>query len=404
LVFRGFKPALLLASLAGSLAIAAPAAADAPSGSDFTQALPATTQLRPAPARAVDGNSGYGDHGPVLYRSAPAVAPKRFDLVGVAGEMHALEFRTKRDGKPWTKWVETDNGDPVWAGGADRVQVRSRGVPIEGHLHYVRIDQGSVPASKLLARGGGGLQAPAAAAASARPRRLPKEPHFITRAQWGANAKVGGCPPREAPDLARIKAGVIHHTVSTNTYTEAQAPGLVLGICRYHRNSNGWNDIGYNALVDRFGNLYEGRAGGLSRPILGAQAEGVNSYTFGIASIGDNRETPASAPERKSITKFIAWKFGLAGIDDAEGRTTLLSAGGETQKTPDGQRVRTPRIFSHNFTNYTACAGDALIAQIPQIRRAVQRKLGSAGATPPKSGGSHGGHGGGNGGGVSPRG
>jgi uncharacterized protein with LGFP repeats len=182
----------------------------------------------------------------------------------------------------------------------------------------------------------------------------------------------------------RVKAGVIHHTVSTNTYTQVEAPGIVLAICRYHRNVNGWNDIGYNALVDRFGNLYEGRAGGLGRAIVGAQAEGVNSQTTGIASIGDNREFRASPKERKSIADYLAWKFGIAGIP-AEGRTTLTSAGGATQRTPAGERVRVPRIFSHNFTNVTACAGAALIAQVPQIRRAVARKLakGGGGTTPP---------------------
>lgn len=365
-----------LALIAGPLALAAPAQADRPSGADFTQEIPAAARVDADAARARTG---------VRYRTPPVRAPRRFDLVGVAGEGAALEYRTRRDDRAWSEWVAGDGGEPVYAGGADWVQLRSRGAPIRGELHYVTIDDGSVPADRLLARGGGG---PAGRGAAG--RRLPREPRFITRAQWGANAKSGGCPPRQAPETGRIKAGVIHHTVSTNTYTRREAPGIVLAICRYHRNANGWNDIGYNALVDRFGNLYEGRAGGLARPIVGAQAEGINSQTTGIASIGDNREFKAPPRERKSFAKYLAWKFGLAGIP-AEGRTWLTSAGGSTQRTPAGERVRVPRIFSHNYTNVTACAGAALIKQIPKITRAVTRKLGSADGSgepePPEVGG-----------------
>jgi hypothetical protein len=318
----------------------------------------------------------------VLYRSAPAEAPRRFDLVGVAGEVHALEFRTRRDGGSWSDWVETDNGDPVYAGGADQVQIRSRGVPIEGHLHYVSVPPPD-PAQRALTRSSGGLEGESKA--------MP-EPKFISRAEWGANAKHGGCEPKVAPLIGKVKAGVVHHTVSTNTYTRAEAPGIVLGICRFHRFGNGWNDIGYNALVDRFGNLYEGRAGGLARPIVGAQAEGINSQTTGIASIGDNREMRVPTKERRAIVRFLSWKFDLAGIS-AEGRVSLLSAGGESQRTPKGRRVTVPGVFSHNLTNFTECAGSALIAQVPQIRRAVQRRLDSYGSgsgtePPPDTGGS----------------
>ena len=60
----------------------------------------------------------------------------------------------------------------------------------------------------------------------------------------------------------------------------------MLGICRYHRDSNGWNDIGYNFLVDKYGQIFEGRAGGSTRPVIGAQAQGYNSHSTGIACLG----------------------------------------------------------------------------------------------------------------------
>ena len=88
----------------------------------------------------------------------------------------------------------------------------------------------------------------------------------------------------------------------------------MLAICRYHRNSNGWNDIGYNALVDKYGMIYEGRAGGLDQAVVGAQAQGFNSADGGHREhrrpLERRRERPRRSPR---LADYIRWKLGVHG-------------------------------------------------------------------------------------------
>ena len=114
----------------------------------------------------------------------------------------------------------------------------------------------------------------------------------MPREQWASDK----CPPRADPAYGEVNLAFIHHTVSANEYGPEDSAAMVLGICRYHRNGNGWNDIGYNFLVDRYGTIFEGRAGGIAEAVVGAQAQGYNSSSTGIASLGTfstGGQTPA---------------------------------------------------------------------------------------------------------------
>src|ERR687892_181999 len=108
---------------------------------------------------------------------------------------------------------------------------------------------------------------------------------------------AAGCASRvrpTTPPYGAVKLAFVHHTVTATDYGPEDSAAMVLGICRYHRNSNGWNDIGYQFLVDKYGRIFEGRAGGMDQAVVGAQTQGFNAQTTGIANIGTHTDVPQS--------------------------------------------------------------------------------------------------------------
>ena len=299
----------------------------------------------------------------MTHRSPVITAPRRFDAAGIAGEMRNYELRARTRGEGWSEWAETGNGDPVWFGGADRLQVRARGWQPRGTVHYVTVPSASIPAAR-------GTAPP--------PEEGPPMPDLVSRRDWGANLKPGGCPPRVGASYGTVKAAYVHHTVSANDYTRAEAPGMVLAICRYHRNANRWNDIGYNALVDRFGNVYVGRAGGVGRSVIGAHAQGYNAQSTGIAALGTFTKAPLSLAALRGTADYLAWKLVQHGKTN-EGKAKLISAGGTSNRYPAGTVIHTLRIIGHRRTGWTECPGDALNGQLGALRRRVQHRIDDAG-------------------------
>jgi len=377
-VLGKLKPLLLVALAAGFAWVAAPALSTAryvPRAVDFEQRLPAVARL----------DAGKG---PAEYRSRVLVAPKRFDLVGLAGELRALEIRARDAGGEWSDWIETEDGNPIYFGGADELQLRARGWEPRGRLHYVNVSGNTTDAGGLLTGArkaiNSGFISIAGVVSPATAHAVPARPAIITRAAWGADEAKGGCPPRTGPSFGRVKAAAVHHTVTANDYSEAEAAGIVLGICRFHRNGNGWNDIGYNALVDNYGNVYAGRAGGVRKAVVGAQAQGFNAQTTGVATIGNHTQTPITPATRRAVVEYLAWKLTVHRLS-ARGKTTMVSAGGEASRYPAGRRVRTNKIIGHGTVGLTACPGEALEAEMPKLRRLVQRRIDQGGgpAEPP---------------------
>jgi hypothetical protein len=360
-----------------------------PEAVDFEQRIPGVERLA-TPADRVRGATADADEGPVRFVSPVIDAPARFDLVGVAGELRPLEYRARLDGEQWTQWIETANGDPVYFGGGDQVQVRSRGVRPTGRLHYVNVSGTDTFVNRVLTDARGAVNSAfvsiASVASVATTGAIPPQPDMVSRGEWGAKRASGGCRPRTGPAYGEVRAATVHHTVTANDYDRDEAPGIVLGICRFHRNGNGWNDIGYNFLVDRFGDIYVGRSGGIKKAVVGAHAQGYNSQTTGVASIGTHSSDPISVAAEDAFVSVIAWKLALHGAK-AAGRTRLLSGGGAVNRFPAGRKVKVKRVFGHRRVNSTECPGDELNAVLKRIRaRAQERVTENGGLAPPQRG------------------
>jgi hypothetical protein len=301
-------------------------------------------------------------------------APRRFDLVGLRWDFgsHArAQVRARRRGGPWTPWVELhvsgdhapDTGsepagtDPAFTGTADELQLRLHGHPRGLRARFVR----ALPAASLARR----LARRARAARSGRQSQAAQTPfRVVTRAEWGASA-VG---TRAAPEYGAVEMAFVHHTVNANTYRPQDSAAIVLGIDRYHVDSNGWNDIGYNFLVDRYGQIFEGRGGGMDQPVIGAHAQGYNSVSTGIACLGTFESVALSAAGMRALAKVIGWRLSIAGVP-VQGQLTVVTPGGPDNRYAAGTAVTLQRVSGHRDGDSTSCPGDTLYGQLPALRR-----------------------------------
>jgi hypothetical protein len=349
-----------------------------------TESIPMGSVVGPAVGALV--RPGTGTQAVGIPQAPPTLSVMRtgtpeFSLVGVtwaddpAVTDTGVRVRVQSAAGAWGEWTEVETHEsgaedatatgrtsirggtePVWTGPSTGVEAevvtRSGAHPLDVHLDLVAA--GTSPADTTLVSP---IPDGARAAAAA--------PAIHTRQDWGADESLRTWKPEYAPT---IKAATLHHTVSANDYTADQVPAMIRAIYRYHAVSRGWGDIGYNALVDRFGQVWEGRYGGLESTVIGAHARGFNVGTVGVAMLGNYETVDTTAPMIEAAEAFIAWKFALFHVDPTA--TTQFSSGGKS-------KVKVPTIFGHRDVGSTLCPGRFGYARLSEIRSAVDQRLAS---------------------------
>lgn len=277
-----------------------------------------------------------------------------------------VQVRTLTDGE-WSVWTampvsedEVDAGsidarhgaragtDAFWIGDAKAVQLSLGAV------------DGAVPQDAALSLVGSPEMVPQQVAATSTASRslaattlaASTAPTVISRAAWGARA--ASCTLDVA---SRLVGAVVHHTAGSNSYgTVAQAMQQIRNDQAYHMDSRGWCDLGYNFVVDKWGNLYEGRAGSLTQAVIGVHASGYNTGTIGVSMLGTFVDVVPSDAMISSVAQIIGYRLGSYGI------SPLGTA------TYPGTGATLPAVIAHRDVAATACPGDQGYARMSRIR------------------------------------
>ena len=224
-------------------------------------------------------------------------------------------------------------------------------------------------------------------------------PVHFTREDWGADESL-----RFDDDGNEIwpvmfvphKKLVVHHTATTNNYTEDDAKAEVRAIYAYHASTLEWGDIGYNAIVDRFGNVYEGRYGRENlddgtREVLSTGAVAGHTYPYnygssGIALLGTytargeggrpGADLSPGDPAYQALLEMLTFESGRNDLDpEGAGDFALFDWGSDPLEENDWHRDL-PNIIGHRDGQSTVCPGGNVYELLPGLRAEVAAALG----------------------------
>jgi hypothetical protein len=298
---------------------------------------------------------------PLGHRALASVpTPMHFNMLAVHWiGSGSVSYRIHRLHGDWSPWVAADadvapdggtgawhDGNLDWTAASDGVQFRPRGDVRRLRSYELWSRVTTKPVRRLSAVG---------------------TPAIVPRSGWGADEEIVRAKPSIAP---ADRLAIVHHTAGTNSYSRAQAAAIVRGIEIYHVKGNGWNDIGYNFLVDRFGTVYEGRGGGIERNVIGAHSEGFNTGTFGVALIGNYSHATPPKAQQDALVGLLAWRLDVAHVDPL---STVVYTSGGNLKFRSGKAVTLRAISGHRDTGPSECPGKGTYVLLPAIAKRVSK-------------------------------
>ncbi len=182
-------------------------------------------------------------------------------------------------------------------------------------------------------------------------------PAVCDRNCWCPN---GNCPTDQTPVATTVTHIIVHHSAANSRSNDF--PAVVRSYWDFHVNTRGWDDIGYNWLIDANGVIYEGR--GTER--LGAHFSCMNEETVGVCLIGNFEEDKPTEAALEALQQFVAWEAHKGAID-----VTSNGYHASSQLELDFMSGHRDGGGSPLACSSTVCPGENLYSELPLLRSLI---------------------------------
>lgn len=180
-------------------------------------------------------------------------------------------------------------------------------------------------------------------------------PSHINRQDWGAPYGLSSQIFQPPAAYTRVTHLIVHHSAGINVSSNWK--GVVASIFDFHVRTNGWQDIGYNWLIDPNGIIYEGRGGGEN--VRGAHMCGYNNNTMGVCVLGNFEIAEPTDLALDALSSLLAYKACKEDIT-TDGVSNINSYPGIMHHISGHMQGCAP--------GHTSCPGKNLFSKLPSIR------------------------------------